>query len=224
MDRAQVDVELIRALDDDVAEVRAAAAQALSDRKSTPLGLVDVLSSGSNRAQDAALIALRGHGPDVRQAVIAWTLGRLESATELRRARAMLADSEPGGPPPEPALAFLLAVLSRREAHTIGLALRALVVLGVPDAGGVIRRCLHSDDVGSGRRRSRRSTLSVTASSRRPSSGSSKTRRSMCGIAMPRLPGWSMMTTRGSAAWHGGYGQERTRCRTRVGPSAISRR
>ena len=147
MDRAQVDVELVRALDDDVAEVRATAAQALSDRESTPLGLLDVLSSGSNRAQEAALIALRGHGPDVRQAVITWTLGRLERATELRRARAMLADPEPGGPPPEPALAFLLAVLSRREARTIGLALRALVVLGVPEAGGVIRRCLHSDDV-----------------------------------------------------------------------------
>ena len=99
-DRAQVDVELVRALDDDVAEVRDTAAQALSDRESTPLGLLDVLSSGSNRAQEAALIALRGHGPDVRQAVIAWTLGRLERATELRRARAMLAGSETGRPAP----------------------------------------------------------------------------------------------------------------------------
>jgi HEAT repeat protein len=137
---------LVRALDDDADEVRSAAARALSERESTPSGLLDVLADGSNRAQEAALTALRGHGPDVRQAVIAWTLDRLGRATELRRARIALAVQDPVDPPAEPALGFLLDILARREARTVGLALRALVVLGVPEAGGVIRRCLHSDD------------------------------------------------------------------------------
>ena len=61
-------------------------------------------------------------------------------------ARTTLAPATPGSPSAGPAIDFLLAVLSRREARTVGLALRALVVLGVPEAGGVIRRCLHSDD------------------------------------------------------------------------------
>ena len=58
----------------------------------------------------------------------------------------ILAAPVTAGTTDEPALAYLLTVLARREARTIGLALRALVVLGVPEAGGVIRRCLDSDD------------------------------------------------------------------------------
>ena len=192
------------------------AARALSDRERTPAMLLEVLKTGSSRAQEAALVALRGHGPDVRAPVIAWTRARLDRAAELRGARLALAAgtdgtagaagtggtagtartggtagtagtagagapagprasparaaaggtagvagaSGPGGSPgaagangtngagpiPDPTLDFLMAVLARRESRTVGLALRALVVLGVPEADGVIRRCLHSDD------------------------------------------------------------------------------
>jgi hypothetical protein len=87
-------------------------------------------------------MALRGHGPEVRAPVIAWTLARLDRAAQLHQARLVLSGTEPT----EPVLDFLIAVLARRESHAVGLALGALVVLGVPEADGVIRRCLHSDD------------------------------------------------------------------------------
>jgi HEAT repeat protein/ATP/ADP translocase len=132
----------IASLDDDASDVRATAAAALSERETTPPGLLDVLDHGSSRAQEAALAALRGHGPDVRPEIIAWTLAGLERAADLHRARIVLTTTEPA----VPALAFLLSVLASRESHTVGLALRALVVLGVPEADGVIRRCLHSND------------------------------------------------------------------------------
>ena len=53
-------------LDDDAAPVRRAAAAALAGFETTPAGVTDVLLHGSPRAQEAALLALRGHGPDVR--------------------------------------------------------------------------------------------------------------------------------------------------------------
>ena len=201
----QVDGELVRALDDDAAEVRATAARALSDRESTPAGLLDVLSSGSNRAQEAALTALRGHGPDVRQAVIAWTLGRLERATELRRARAMLAASEPGGPPAGTGTR-LPAGGPRRDARRARSG-SLFVPWSCSGCRGrrrhpalpPLRRCRDPGAGDRGPRLHRRPRAPAA-----PSSGCSKTRRSTCGIAMPRLPGWPMMTTRGSAAWRGG--------------------
>jgi HEAT repeat protein/ATP/ADP translocase len=143
--------DLVAALDDDADAVRAAAAGALAEQERTPPELLDVLTTGSPRAAEAALTALRGHGPAVRPEVIAWTLGRLDRATDLRRARMALspavAADTPRDPALDPALDFLLAVLWRRERRTVRLALDALVVLGVPEAGGVIRRCLDSDDV-----------------------------------------------------------------------------
>ena len=43
-------------------------------------------------------------------------------------------------------LGFLLSVLARRERRAEELSLRALTILGAPEATGVIRRCLHSAD------------------------------------------------------------------------------
>jgi HEAT repeat protein len=60
-----VDVALA-ALDDDAAGVRTAAARALRARDDVPPELLDILSSPSVRAQDAALSALDGHGPQVQ--------------------------------------------------------------------------------------------------------------------------------------------------------------
>ena len=280
--------DLVNALDDDVDAVRMTAARALSDRERTPAMLLEVLTTGSSRAQEAALVALRGHGPDVRAPVIAWTRARLDRAAELRGARLALAAgtdgtagaagtggsagtartggtagtagtagghggarrptpggtagvagaSGPGGSPgtagangtngagpiPDPALDFLMAVLARRESRTVGLALRALVVLGVPEAGGVIRRCLHSDDAEI--RAQAIEALDSIGDRELPgrSCGCWRTSRPGCGIAMPRLRACPMMRTHGSAAWRDGCGPERRRCRTRRGPSATSRR
>ena len=145
-DAAAADRDLIAALDDEAAAVRSAAAAALSAREVTPAGLVDLLTTGSTRSQAAALIALRGHGPGVRQPVIAWTRGRLEQAAGFRSARLDIASPVADGDERGPILAFLTAVLARRELVAIGDVLGSLVVLGNPEAGGVIRRSLSSSD------------------------------------------------------------------------------
>lgn len=219
--------EAIAALDDSTSEVRQAAARGLAALDDAPDGLFVVLATGSPRAQDAALRALDGHGPEVRDRLIEWTLVRIDRASNLRRARlgcavalgasvpvapalasagpiAMIdpppeeADPEADDPDmpntrspaietreapeqlslpttepePEPAsrarmpapvatqslafagagpstsatLGFLLSVIRRRERRAEDLSLRALAILGAPEASGVIRRCLRSRD------------------------------------------------------------------------------
>jgi HEAT repeat protein len=217
------DQEAISSLEDESVDVRRAAARGLASLEHTPSAVFEVLGTGSPQAQDAALRALDGHGPEVRDRLIEWTLARIDRASGLRRARlgctvalgtlrtamaatngsaasavsAMAATSDPAAPPgtptaespagaeppaeadppavdPDPALApelverpaatssafayagasaltgptlaFLLSVLARRERRAEELSLRALTVLGAPEATGVIRRCLHSAD------------------------------------------------------------------------------
>lgn len=143
-DTHRADPALLAALDDDMAVVRLAAATALSERAEAPPGLLDLLATGSGQAQAAALRALRGHGPEVRQPVIDWTLARLDRATELRHARRTILTE--AGPTPEPVIDFLTDVLWQGERRSIARGLDALVVLGVTEAGGIIRRCIVSDD------------------------------------------------------------------------------
>ena len=136
--------------------MRVAAARILAAFDTAPPGVVEVLATDSARAQAAALTALVGHGPEVRPQVIDWAGGRLTRANDLRRARLALSDG--AGPAPRcgrdpagataatPETAFLSAILAHREHDLANLALGALVVLGAPEAGGVIRRCLRSRD------------------------------------------------------------------------------
>jgi HEAT repeat protein len=145
-DPRAVDPDLITALDDEAAAVRSAAITVLADRDVTPAGLVDLLTTGSTRSQAAALVALRGHGPDVRPQVIAWTEDRLGQAAALRSARQAIASPVADGDERGPVLAFLTSVLAGRERVAIDDVLAALVVLGNPEAGGVIRRSLSSSD------------------------------------------------------------------------------
>ena len=196
------DREAIAALDDESVDVRRAAARGLAGLEHTPDALFDVLATGSPHAQDAALRALDGHGPEVRDRLIEWTLLRIDRASGLRRARlgctvalgtlrsaarsgngsTKSAAPDPADPPTQldappvveadppadpveppapmpsayayagrsaatgPTLKFLLSVLARRERRAEELSLRALTVLGAPEATGVIRRCLHSAD------------------------------------------------------------------------------
>ncbi len=142
--------DLIVALNDPVSDVRVAAARILAAFDTAPPGVVQVLATDSARAQAAALTALVGHGPEVRVQVIDWAGGRLTRANDLRRARLALGDG--GGPGPggdgvaTQETAFLASILEHREYDLSNLALGALVVLGAPEAGGVIRRCLRSRD------------------------------------------------------------------------------
>jgi hypothetical protein len=91
-------------------------------------------------------VALRGHGPAVRDELIGWTSRRLVRASALRGARLNLATrQESAAAAPATPRGFLISILAERERRVIDLALQALVVLGAPEAGGVIRRTLRSD-------------------------------------------------------------------------------
>ena len=82
--------------------------------------------------------------------VITWTLGRLERATELRRARRDVGRLGTGRAVPRHRRSpSCSAVLSRCGKRHGAIGLWHLVhwsCSGYPEAGGVIRRCLHSDD------------------------------------------------------------------------------
>lgn len=138
---------LVRAFDDESPRVRRTAADLVAGRTAATDGVVAVLQSGSPRAQDAALLALTGHVDPVRATVVAWASDQVAGAASMASARQALE----GGPsrevpPPDTAAAFLVSVLARRERTLIDRVLAALTVLGTPEAGGVLRRCLRSTD------------------------------------------------------------------------------
>ena len=138
---------LLRALDDDSTRVRRTAAGLLAGRTAETDGVLEVLISGSPRAQDAALLALIGHGEAGRDQLLAWAGEQIARATTVRTDRQVLE----GGPSvttaaPDTSVGFLASVLARRERMLIDRALGALAVLGAPEAGGVLRRCLRSMD------------------------------------------------------------------------------
>jgi HEAT repeat protein/ATP/ADP translocase len=137
---------LLRALDDDSPRVRRLAAGLLAKRDAETPGVVDLLTAGSPRSQDAAIMALLGHGPAVRTAVLAWAETQIQLATTWRGSRLALETDNGSTPAPDTAVAFLASVLARREAQLADRALSGLAVLGAAEAGGVIRRCIRSSD------------------------------------------------------------------------------
>ena len=140
---------LIAALDDDAAIVRRAAATALGASSSDGRDVLAVLTDGSPRSQLAALSALVGiaeNDPSIRTPVAEWAFERLGRARELRTARLAIARAAPPGETASGSKAFLVSVLDRREEALEESALGALAVLGAPEAHGVIRRCLGSND------------------------------------------------------------------------------
>jgi HEAT repeat protein/ATP/ADP translocase len=145
---------MLEALDDDSAVVRRTAAALLSSRDDDTEGVVELLASGSGRAQDAALLALLGHGAAVHERVVGWAEAQITRATARRASRVALQGptARTATPPTTTAaprsatLDFLTSVLSHREGRLTDRALGALAVLGAPEAGGVLRRCLRSDD------------------------------------------------------------------------------
>jgi HEAT repeat protein len=141
-------ITLIAALDDDAAIVRAAAATALGASSSDARDVLAVLTDGSPRSQLAALNALVGiaeNDPSIRAPVAEWAFKRLGRARELRAARLAIARVTQTGEA-SASRDFLVSVLDRREEALEESALGALAVLGAPEARGVIRRCLGSND------------------------------------------------------------------------------
>lgn len=136
--------ELLAALDDDSLVVRRTAARLLAARDADTPGVLETLRAGSVRAQDAALLALVGHGEAVSAEVGRWAEGQIARATAWRAGRRSLEAT--GALAPDTPMGFLASVLGRREQELADRALGALAVLGAVEARGVIRRCLRSND------------------------------------------------------------------------------
>jgi HEAT repeat protein len=148
-----VDGLLVRALHDETRAVRQAAARALAARAGPVGPLLAVLEGKSEDAQGAALAALDGRGPEVAVDLVGWAEGQVRRAIVLRRhalALAQLAAAEGrSGTTPAGAAAsaaFLRFLLERRGSGIEERLLVALAVLGAPEASGLIRRCLGSNE------------------------------------------------------------------------------
>jgi HEAT repeat protein len=133
---------VLAAIDDDATSVRRAAADVLRARRAAPEPLFRLLATGSADAQQAVLWALDGHGEEARGEILLWARGQAARATGLRRRLQTLDD----GAPPDGAHGFLTFLLARRQSEILGRLLTGLAVLGAPEAGGLLRRCLRSGD------------------------------------------------------------------------------
>ncbi|HEX2028802.1 MAG TPA: HEAT repeat domain-containing protein [Nitriliruptorales bacterium] len=117
-------VEVVRLLDDPDAAVRDGVARLLRGRSELTPELLGVLAHGSERAQEAAVEALRGK-PEARAALVDWAAAKIERAAVLRGHRDAL-----GAPAfPEPAHRYLRRVLQHRERDAEYRAMCALDVL-----------------------------------------------------------------------------------------------
>ena len=143
----------IEALGDANTSVRRAAAETIRARPFISDPVIDLLEGDSPQTQEAVLWALDGHGPQVRDSVLSWARGQVARANGLRQQRWALEDATDGGPTTVDAtpvsggaMAFLIAILARREREILNRLLIGLAVVGAPEAGGLIRRCLRSND------------------------------------------------------------------------------
>ncbi|HYH93156.1 MAG TPA: HEAT repeat domain-containing protein [Candidatus Saccharimonadales bacterium] len=148
-----VDGRFIEALRDPAAEVRRAAAAALGRRSTVASAILADLSDGSPELQEAALLAMAGHGTEVREPVLAWAERTVARAVVLADAGQALRSARPASDAvgsvdrgDADIDRFLCDVLARRVERQQGLALDAMSVLGAPAARGVIRRSLRADD------------------------------------------------------------------------------
>ena len=133
---------LLSSLDDDAHAVRSAAAIALADRSGAGPGLVTVIRSGSPRAQDAALVAVASHAGEVHADLLSWARDQIGRAEDLHRAHGAVAALPGRGEE----LGFLETVVAQRARRAEDHAIAALVAVGAPTAGGLMRRSLRSPD------------------------------------------------------------------------------
>jgi HEAT repeat protein/ATP/ADP translocase len=143
----------IEALGDPDTSVRRAAAETIRARPFISDPVIELLEADSPQTHEAVLWALDGHGAQTRDAVLSWARGQVARANGLRQQRWALEDAPVGDatsldatPVAGGAMAFLIAILARREREILNHLLVGLAVVGAPEAGGLIRRCLRSND------------------------------------------------------------------------------
>lgn len=139
---------LVAALDDDALAVRRAAAQTLAGHDLAAAAMVEVLSSGSERAQEAAVRGLEGTGTEMIEPVRTWAHERIARVTRLRVHAAALQPADPSGigAPDRASVEFLCGLIGRRERRTEAQLLTAIATLGAPEATGLLRRSLRAPD------------------------------------------------------------------------------
>ena len=134
---------LIEHLDDDDARVRFAAASALRVSGVELDVLVHILQTGSERAQQAALVAMEEHGGAARKVLIDWALGQIPCAAQYRAWSASLShvegDSSRG-------IILLRDLLREREWQTEQRILSALALIGTAGSIRLISAGLKSRD------------------------------------------------------------------------------
>lgn len=135
---------LVAALADPAGLVRHAAATRLSGLDTVPKGVLDVLRAPAPEVRQAALEALEGHGPAVRDVILPWVEAEIGRALMLDSAAAAIGPM--GDDEPDPYLPFLVDVIRCRVRQQRELVLGAVAVLGVPEATGVLRRAIAADD------------------------------------------------------------------------------
>jgi HEAT repeat protein len=136
----------IAALRDWTTSVRRAAAETIRARPVVADPVIGLLEDDAPTTQEAVLWALDGHGAQARDAVLSWARGQVARANELRRTRLAVEEAAQSERSADAALGFLLAILTRRETEILQRLLIGLALVGAPEAGGLIRRCLRSDD------------------------------------------------------------------------------
>lgn len=132
---------LVEALADPARDVRSAAADLLHEQPGAVPAVLGVLREGSDPAREAALRALDGRADTVRVELLAWADGQVRRAGELRGFATALARDDV-----TTTAAFLGHVVARRLSAIQARLLQCLAVLGAPEAGGLVRRCLHAPD------------------------------------------------------------------------------
>ncbi len=129
---------VLAALDDEALVVRRASAEVLATRRDATEPVLAVLRHGSERAQEAALLALANAPASAHAQIRDWTIGVIERATVLR---GVARGVESSG-----VRAFLDHAVAERYGAAERRILAAIAALGAPEANGPIRRCLHSAD------------------------------------------------------------------------------
>lgn len=132
---------LVQALDDADARVRNAAGTALGSAEDILQIVTRVLNQGSERAQDAALFALEGRGAMARDTLAIWSLIQIPKASEFRAFATTLASV---GDKNSHAVTFLRDLLLEREWQVEQRVLKALALIGTPEAIRLIAQALKS--------------------------------------------------------------------------------
>ncbi len=140
---------LVAALDDDALPVRRVAAQTLAGHDLAATTLVEVLETGSERAQEAAVRGLERTGDEGIEPVRAWARERVARMTRLRTHAAALdsrVTDDSNGASDAASLDFLRGLIARRGRRTEAQLLTAVATLGAPEATGLLRRSLRAPD------------------------------------------------------------------------------